>query len=159
MDKIEAIKSKMPYMKDEENLLLFINGVRFDEVLTNDTGRDFLGLIPSWLNFYDEDFEPSKKEKEYVWNQTKLDDKIKTLPIMLCPDDFDFSCTVIVAEVINESNTVVWNRLGTDTTGFDINELELPKYIGKTIEWFENIGPYFFDKDDYLYCVEAFLHS
>jgi len=151
MDKIEAIKSKSPYMGDREHLCIFINGERFDEFLSNNVCCTYLGLIPSWLDYYNDDIE-----KEYVWEQTKLDSIAKVLPIMLCPDDFDFSCAVVVVEVINEPGTVIWNRMGVDKTEFDPCESELPKYIGKTVEWFANIRPMVFNKDEYLLCVEKF---
>ena len=35
------------------------------------------------------------------------------VPILMCPDDMDFSCTVIVAEVIKNDKTVTWNRIGS----------------------------------------------
>lgn len=35
------------------------------------------------------------------------------VPILMCPDDMDFSCTVIVAEVIKTEKTVTWNRIGS----------------------------------------------
>lgn len=34
------------------------------------------------------------------------------LPILSCPEDFDFSCIVIVAEVIKHKTTVMWRRIG-----------------------------------------------
>jgi len=158
MDKIEAKMSKSPHMGDIVHLCIFLNGERLDQFLTSNVSPSFLGLIPSWLDFYDENFEPSMAEKEYVWEKTKLDDKVKILPILLCPDDFDFSCTVIVVEVINESDIVVWNRFGIDMTKFDPNEKEWPKkYVGKTVEWFDNSRPYIFDKEEYINCIEIFL--
>jgi hypothetical protein len=33
-------------------------------------------------------------------------------PILSCPDDFDFSCIVIVAEVFKNNDTVIWRRIG-----------------------------------------------
>ncbi|MDR2869061.1 MAG: hypothetical protein LBV04_01275, partial [Deferribacteraceae bacterium] len=104
MDSIKAI-----------NLSLYINGRRLDEILSQ-VHENYLGLIPSWLDYYDEDFA-GQQEKQYIWQQTKLSDKPVVLPILLCPDDFDFSCTVIVVEVCWSGDTVVtWSRFGIDVT-------------------------------------------
>jgi len=153
MDSIEAKYSLMLY--NNEHLCVFVNGVRLDELLS-EVNKNYLGLVPALLDWYDENFTPSVKEKEYVWNQVKLENGIKILPILLCPDDFDFSCTTIVVEVIDNSDTVVWNRFGADITEFSADEVELPKYIGKKIEWFHNIKPFIFSKKDYLKCIDLF---
>ena len=33
-------------------------------------------------------------------------------PILSCPDDFDFSCTVIIADIVRENHKVIWKRIG-----------------------------------------------
>lgn len=35
-----------------------------------------------------------------------------SLPVLICPDDMDFSCTVIVAKVIYTEDEVIWDRIG-----------------------------------------------
>ena len=159
MDKIEAIKGKLPFplYKDREFLFVFINGERLDEYITNHVSNDYRGLIPSLLDFYSKDYEPSKREKEFVWAQIKLDEKIKILPILLCPDDFDFSCTVVVVEVISEIDTVIWNRIGVDVSRFNPDKEGVFKYIGDTVEWFDDIRPHVFSKSEYINCVDAFM--
>jgi len=158
MDKIEAINSKLPFplYKDKEFLCVFVNGERLDEYISKYVSDDYIGLIPSWLDLYDEDYEPSREEKKYVWSQTELDEKRKILPILLCPDDFDFTCTAIVVEVINETDAVIWNRFGVDVSEFNPNADGVFKYIGSAVEWFDDIGPHVFGKSAYVSCVEAF---
>lgn len=46
----------------------------------------------------------------FVWKMLREDKAI--LPLYLCPDDLDFSCIVIVAEVEKTENYVYWNRIG-----------------------------------------------
>jgi hypothetical protein len=157
MDTLTAISESSPCMGVCRHLSLYINGVRLDEILSQKTQEDFRGLIPAWLDFYDESFEPSLKEKQYVRKQMVLSEMPVILPVLLCPDDFDFSCTVIVVEVICHGNTVVWNRFGADVTPFDMNEEDLPKYIGKKVNWFTGAGPYHFLKSDYLSCLSNFI--
>jgi len=155
MDSIKAVKGLSPYMGQNEHLSIYINGVRFDEMLSK-INESYRGLIPAWLDYYDREFAPSMREKQYVLEKTKLSDEPTLLPIMLCPDDFDFSCTVITVEVICEQDTVIWKRFGIDTTPFDSNETELPKCIGKEITWFCGIGPFVFAKSAYMQCIAAF---
>jgi len=159
MDKIEAIKSKLPFplYKDREFLCVFINGKRLDECISSHVSSDYIGLIPSWLDLYDMNYEPSREEKEFVWKQTKLDEKRKILPILLCPDDFDFSCTVVVVEVISEVDAVIWNRFGVDVSKFNPDEDGVFKYIGNAVEWFDGIRPHVFCKSEYTTCVDEFM--
>lgn len=153
MDSIKAMYGLSPYCS-KEHLCIYVNGIRLDELLS-EADKYCLGLVPSLLDWYDERL----KEKQYVWNQVKLENGTKILPIMLCPDDFDFACTTIVVEVIDDNETVIWNRFGVDITEFSVDELELPNYIGKEVEWFSNIKSFVFPKADYLECVKAFISS
>jgi len=155
MDSIKAAMGLSHYIGVRDHLSILINNIRLDEILAK-VNENFLGLIPSWLDYYDEDDASSMKEKQYVLEKTKLSDKPYILPIMLCPSDFDFSCTVIVVEVICSGKNVIWNKFGIDTTPFDRYETQLPKYIGKEVTWFSEIGPFTFSKDEYLHCLSEF---
>ena len=48
--------------------------------------------------------------------------------------------------------------MGIDVTAFDPNENGVFKYIGKKVEWFGNIRPHIFDKNEYMNCVESLSH-
>ena len=165
MDKMEALKSKLPFplYNDREILCVFINGKRLDEILTESVNKNYLGLVPAWLDWYDEDYQPSLKEKQYVWEQTKLEGSIKILPILLCPDDFDFDCTIVVVEVIDNGDTVIWNRFGIDESEgrppdiYDKSkQVDLSKYFGIKVRWFPNINKFVFHKTEYIACVKVF---
>lgn len=156
LNRITAKSGLSPHMGNIEHLSIYIDDKRLDELLAEKVQEEYLGLIPSWLNFYDNDNPASIKEKRYVWQQTQLFDKPVVLPILLCPDDFDFSCTVIVVEVVCVEDKVIWRKFGIDTTPFEIDEIALPKYIGKKVDWFENIGSFEFLKTEYLLCVSQF---
>lgn len=159
MNRIIAKSGLSPHMGNIEHLSIYIDDKRLDKLLAEEVCEEYLGLIPSWLNYYDNSNPTSIKEKQYVWRQTQLSDKPVVLPILLCPDDFDFSCTVIVVEVICVEDKVIWRKIGIDTTPFDIDETELPKYIGKKVDWFENIGPFEFSKAEYLLCISQFADT
>ena len=92
MDTIKVVQGESPYMI-KEHLSIYVNEERLDLLLSRNMNDDsYIGLILSWLDYYDDDFEPSLKEKHYVLKKTMLGNDTKILPILLCPDDFDFSC-------------------------------------------------------------------
>ena len=152
MDTISAANSMSPMWGIGEYLCIFINGIRLDKILSHATNENFDGLLPSWLDFYE---DKSRGEKEYVWEKTRNTGKNIIFPILLCPDDFDFSCTVIVVDTTHCIDKVVWNRFGINCAKFPIGKF-IPQYIEKSIDWFPNIGPFYFDKKAYWDCVEAF---
>jgi hypothetical protein len=59
--------------------------------------NQYLNLIPTWLGWL---LNPN--EQEDVWTKTRLcESEITILPILICPDDLDFSCTVVVCVRLN----------------------------------------------------------
>lgn len=57
----------------------------------------------------------------FVWKTLELNRAV--LPLLLCPEDTDFSCIVVVAEVEKTEDTVRWNKVGYVLhTGEDFNE-------------------------------------
>lgn len=63
------------------------------------------GLAISWTNEYD--FEGDAQFMRFVLDQDRA-----VTPILLCPDDMDFSCIVIVADVVKKDDKVIWKRIG-----------------------------------------------
>ena len=59
----------------------------------------------AWTDEYD--FEGDARFMRFILQQDRA-----ITPILSCPDDFDFSCIVIVADVIKLKNTVLWRRIG-----------------------------------------------
>lgn len=67
------------------------------------------------------------------------------------PDDNDFSCTLIVAEIRISGDVVQWKRIGIDrTTGWDA------EMVGTTVEWFDKLNGFEFDKQEYLTMIDVF---
>lgn len=62
-------------------------------------------LEVTWTNKYD--CEGDARFMKYVLKQENA-----ITPILSCPDDFDFSCIVIVAEVIKLDDKAIWKRIG-----------------------------------------------
>lgn len=47
---------------------------------------------------------------EYIWDHINNQSEIY-LPILVCPDDVDFWCMVLVAKIKYTQDTVIWERL------------------------------------------------
>ncbi len=48
---------------------------------------------------------------KYIWSL--IDEKRScNIPILLCPDDQDLFCIIVVAEVVHAENSVTWKRIG-----------------------------------------------
>lgn len=159
MDRICVRKGLSPHMGNIEHLSIYVNQKRLDEYLAERISKEYLGLIPAWLDYYDDSYAPSIREKEYVWEQIQLCYDTRVLPVLLCPDDFDFSCTVVIVEVIDKGEFVHWNRFGIDCTELEPGEDIFPQYIGKNQKWFDNIGPFVFKKSEYQQCIKSFCTS
>lgn len=70
------------------------------------------------------------------------------LPILMCPDDCDLTCTIIVAEVTKTDNEVFWSRVGVDSS-----QLGTPYYyklIGTTVTWLDLVSELRFIKEQYF---------
>ena len=76
--------------------------------------------------------------------------EIQRVPLLACPDDLDFSGTLVIAEVSSTEAEVVWERLGMDIT----HSLE-PEEVGREVDWFE-IPALRFPRAQYLECVNSF---
>lgn len=148
MNLIKAEMARTEYVKNE-HLMIFIDGEPLDKWLSvRLNNNDYLNLIPTWLGWL-----VNSKEQEYVWTKTRqCENETTILPILVCPDDLDFSCTVVVCEVKYTDTSVLWIRMGIDTTGF-------PDYIGKEYEWFQGVPLLEFPQQQYEACISEFTRN
>lgn len=65
----------------------------------------FNGLCPTWSKELD-----FRGDIRWVWKLIEMDSVV--LPLLLCPEDLDFTCMVIVVEVEKTKDYVYWNRVG-----------------------------------------------
>lgn len=100
---------------DRKELEWFIDDIRLSEHLCNKKTKEFSeneeafdDLCPAWTRELD-----NSGDVKFVWYLIDLDDAV--LPVYLCPDDLDFSCTVVVVEVKKTDNSVYWKRAGYAT--------------------------------------------
>ncbi len=80
---------------------------------------DSMGLLPAWSGGLNE-----AAENDFVWEMVDSQDE-QNVPILVCEDDCDFSCLVIVAHVRKRERTVCWDRIGVvDWASFDNRQYE-----------------------------------
>lgn len=91
---------------------LYINGKTLDECLYDITNNNqYLNLMPAWSNALWGDDSYDIEEKFYLFDL--LMNQIESnVPILLCPDDFDFSCTIVVVKIKYLEDSVLWENLG-----------------------------------------------
>ena len=78
-------------------------------------------LAVTWTGLFDNDGDA--RFMRWLLKKDKLN-----LPILSCPDDMDFSCIVIVAEIEKTDEFVYWKRIGT--VNHSIERLEERKEHG-----------------------------
>lgn len=114
MNRIKIQRVMTPYGYEED--YCYIDGKILtdclDECITESADEylkdfgSFMGLCPAWskeLNY--------KGDVRFVWELIRRENTT-ILPILLCPDDLDFSCIVIVVEVDKTKDFVYWGRVG-----------------------------------------------
>ena len=121
MNTLEIKRLKTP--SDYETDVFVIDGKPLYEYLFEwVNGNDQLLYKPDvlaicWTNKYD--FAGDAKFMRFVLSQNNA-----ITPILSCPEDFDFSCTVVVVEVEKQDDVVIWKRIGTINHSKEIFEEE-----------------------------------
>jgi hypothetical protein len=100
------------------------------------------GLVPAWLGWLTDKGE-RELVRERMWPRVG---ERWIVPLLVCPDDLDFSCTLVVAEVSSTEEEVTWERIGLDTR----SSLEVSE-----VDWLA-VAPQRFQRGEYLECVESF---
>jgi hypothetical protein len=92
-----------------------------------------------------------EREREIAWQRfLPATGSTAIAPLLICPDDLDYWCSVLVVEVIAETQFIHWNRVGF---GWDNS---LTDEIGTTVRWLSGIGPFTFCRTEYERCLEDF---
>ncbi len=105
------------------------------------------GIVPTLLNWLSD-----PEERRVVWERTlPHKGKKSNLPILMCSEDIDLWCTLIMVEVEADENFVYWNRFGLENS-----DAKTPEEIGKSIEWYSNIPRMIFDKKKYEKLLDKF---
>ena len=131
MNTIQANIDKSDYDIYDDFMNIKIDGKWIDEHLDSIyPGNMYKGLIPTLLYAMEQE-----NERDVVWKRIKpANGQTAICPILMCPDDCDFSCTIIVAEIKNEENKIKWMRMG-----LDVNKRFGAQYVGSDVKWFDQI--------------------
>jgi len=148
MNKIEGLLDKSDYEGYWDFINYCIDGYWLDEKIDElYPDNMYKGLIPTlvyWMEI--------EAEKTVVWKRILPEENQTAIcPILMCPDDNDFSCTLIVAEIKNCGHVIQWKRLGIDQT----KEWEADK-VGTSVEWFDKMEELNFYREDYLLMLHYF---
>lgn len=141
MNRIEVIRALSRHVA-EPHLAIVVDGVPLDELL--DAARPGLrlaGLVPSLLGWFDRE-----EDRPVPW-QRILPEVGCTgyAPLLICPDDLDFTCSVVMAEVVAEPDAIRWDRLGLDATRTGA--------VGSCVRWEPGLGSFRFARAEYEACL------
>lgn len=146
-----TIKAEMrkTIFAEQEHMAITINDetldVYIDEFYPNE---EYLGLIPTMLPIIDDE-----EQTALVWERIlPANGKFAFAPVLMCPEDQDLTCTTLMVKVVVEGDYVIWEKFGIDTTDDD----DFPQSLGKKQQWLTHLKPLYFNKKEYVECVEAF---
>ena len=150
MNKIEVKYLQHKYWK-VPLLTIFIDWEPLDNLLNKlSPGYDLSELISTLIK----DWLTHENEFQVVWDRIYPKEKWSSIvPILMCPDDLDFSCNLIVVSIQIKDQIVIWEKIGEDITkGREMN----PNLVGQEVKWFDMINKFQFDLKEYLDCINTF---
>lgn len=86
-------------------LALCIDGIPLCAYITAKTQEDYNNLSLAWLSLYD-------ALSEHYINTLIVHEVAGNVPILVCPDDLDLVCTVVVAKIRYQTGQVYWDKIG-----------------------------------------------
>lgn len=153
MNTIQAVTDKSDYSIYSDFLNFRIDGLWLDEMLDETKPNSGLkGLVPTLVPWLE-----GKKEREIVWELESAErilpksPSTALCPVLMCPDDCDFFCTVIIAKIKRDRDRIIWEQIGLNET----NALD-PNDVGKEVEWIQEIGPFEYELEAYEEMVGTF---
>ncbi len=135
---------------DDTYLNYCIDGSFLDEKLDElHPELSLKGLIPTLLGMN------IREENQIVWDRINPSINEKTrCPILMCPDDCDFSCIIVIAEIENLGTSIAWNIIGVDITRDN-----KAHHIGEKVKWFDKVSRFVFDSSDYYSMLDKFADN
>ncbi len=119
--------------------VLTIDGISLDVWLNmKTTEQDVLDLVPA------QDWLSDRKDLVLAWQRITPNAETHStiVPLLICPDDLDFYCTVVVVEQEVTDGQVIWHRFGfaSDMPG---------EQFGTSVTWFKINASAIFQKEQF----------
>ena len=105
---VKPVKTRYDYFED----YLIIDGIPIVSYLEQHKPvslsmfHSLLGLLPAWSGKLIWQWE-----NDFIWEMVNSLEELN-VPILVCEDDCDLSCIVIVAHIHKDKNTVYWDKIG-----------------------------------------------
>jgi hypothetical protein len=137
VNRIEAIRAPSKFVP-EPHLVIAVDGVPLDVALGVE------GLVSALLGWFHND-----EDCAIPWQRILPNEGCTAYaPVLICPDDLDLSCSVVMAEVVAESDVIRWDRLGFNAAP--------SRAVGSLVRWEPGWRPYCFGRAEYEACLAAF---
>ena len=148
MNRIEAQMDRSDYGIHTKFLNYQVDGKWLDEKLDAlFPTKDLKGLIPSLLFWLEK-----KQEQALVWDRILPEAGDQSIcPILMCPEDCTFNYSLVVAEIHNTGNSVLWTKLGIDHSPG-----RRASRVGNLVDWFSSFQTLEFSFSDYESVLWAF---
>lgn len=143
MNKLSVRIMKSQYIQ-EEHLNIIIDGKLLDNILHEHYPDELLlGLVPTIV-----DWLGTEEEVRLIQSAFFSNEESSIVPVLMCPDDCDLSCTLIVVEVETSSEAVVWKRMGINISN-PAEAMKRNRFLQHEIKWLSKIPIMYFSKEDY----------
>ncbi len=140
MDQIKVAEHQLR-AANKPHPMIFVNDRSLSEYLSELLDDEWIsGLAPAITWLWDEN-EVSATTSRFTCEEIGS----TCVPLLICPDDCDLSCTVLMVEVEITENSVKWSRFG-----YDRSKSTNPNEIGTTIRWMKPEVSFEFSKDEYF---------
>lgn len=143
MDTLSIVHHKSKYSAETYRTFA-INGTAIEIWLPNQNPSSELDLISAHEGLNDE------QETALIWDRifSTAPNWSCIVPLLVCPDDVDLSCTVIVAEQLSSEMSITWKRFGLL---LEPTTLESP-----SVDWYPDIRTVEFKRDNFMKVIEEF---
>lgn len=136
MDKVELKDYQSKYFNGPYPMI-YVNGMSLDTLLDSRyPDQNLYGLVPAATWLWDADQQALSIDRFLSPVEAST-----FVPLLVCPDDADFSCTILIVEIENSATEVFWRRVGIDASK--------ATEVGTTVKWLQPNIELRFSRADY----------
>lgn len=158
-----GFKIKFNEFSKENYSVLTIDNWEIGEIIASETNVDWHSeLVPTLLHWLS-----NISERTIVWQKIlPSEGEVVNAPVLMCPEDIDLWCDLVIARVSKVNNQIIWHDLGLD---LQENKSEIrspdsdPNFegllgIGYKVNWLK-FKPYTFDLNNYIEVLNHFINK